>query len=117
MAWRPTAEYLADEGRNIFIGPMNGGLWNGRILDACIMSKKEGDNAAYEFLLKFGDQYASTLSAEQQHQWQNVKGKAAAVLSEASSPARNPNLHDYSCVSFVVLGLNKSIGTCGIRGI
>jgi len=30
MAWRPTAEYLADEGRNIFIGPMNGGLWNGR---------------------------------------------------------------------------------------
>ncbi len=75
MAWRPTAEYLADEGRNIFIGPMNGGLWNDRILDACIMSKKEGDNAAYEFLLKFGDQYASTLSAEQQHQWQNVKGK------------------------------------------
>jgi len=112
MAWRPTAEYLADEGRNILIGPMNG-----RILDACIMSKKKGDNAAYEFLLKFGDRYASTLSAEQQRQWQNVKGKVAAVLSEASSPPRNPNLHDYSCVSFIVPGLNKSIGTCGIRGI
>ena len=81
MAWIPTAEYLVDEGRNIFIGPMNGRLWNGHILDACIMSKKESDNAAYECLLKFADQYASTLSAEQQHQWQNVKGKAALSLS------------------------------------
>jgi len=44
------------------------------------MSKKEGDNAAYEFLLKFGDQYASTLSGEQQRQWQNIKENAAAML-------------------------------------
>jgi hypothetical protein len=72
------AEYLAEEGRTIFVGPMNGGLWNGRVLDACIMSKKDGDKAAYEFLVKFGDQYASTLSDDKQRQWQEIKSKAAA---------------------------------------
>ena len=34
------AEYLADLGRKIFTGPMKGGLWNGRCLDAYLLSKK-----------------------------------------------------------------------------
>jgi len=74
------AQYLADHGREIFTGHMIGGLWNGRCMDACIMSKKQGDKAAYEFLLKFGDQYASSLSGEQQHQWQSIKNKSASIL-------------------------------------
>ena len=46
--YEPAAQYLADEGRNIFTGRMNGGLWNARCMDACIISKKQGDKAAYE---------------------------------------------------------------------
>ncbi len=77
------ANYLADHGREIFTGPMIGGLWNGRCMDACIMSKKQGDKAAYDFLLKFGDQYASNLSVDLQHQWQNIKGQAAGILKDS----------------------------------
>jgi hypothetical protein len=76
------AQYLADHGRQIFTGPMIGGLWNGRCLDAYAMSLKQGDKAAYEFLLKFGDQYASGLSADQQGQWQVIKERAAGLLKE-----------------------------------
>jgi len=74
------AQYLADQGDRIFTGPMKGGLWNGRCLDTCIMSRKQGDKVAYEFLIKFGDQYASSLSADQQRQWQTVKDHAASLL-------------------------------------
>ena len=78
--YEAAAQYLADQGKLLFTGPMNGGLWNGRCLDAAIMSKKQGDKVAYEFLLKFGDQYASTLSADQQRQWQTIKDQAALRL-------------------------------------
>lgn len=73
-------QFLSDEGRSIFTGHMNGGLWNGRVMDACRMSISQGDEAAYEFLLKYGDQYASTLPNEQQHEWRSIKKKAAAML-------------------------------------
>jgi hypothetical protein len=75
------AEYLAEQGRSIFVGPMNGGLWNGRVLDASIMSNKDGDKAAYDFLVKFGDRYASTLPDDKQRQWQDIKSKTAAKLT------------------------------------
>ena len=74
------AQYLADNGDRIFTGPMNGGLWNARCMDACVMSKKQGDKAAYDFLLKFGEQYASNLSVDQQHRWQSIKDQAANIL-------------------------------------
>jgi len=77
------AQYLADQGNRIFTGPMKGGLWNGRCMDASIMSKNQGDKAAYEFLLKFGDQYASGLSADQQRQWQEIKNQAAGILKDS----------------------------------
>jgi hypothetical protein len=83
------AEYLAEQGREIFTGRMTGGLWNGRCLDACIMSKKQGDKAAYEFLLEFGDQLASSLSADQQRQWQGIKDHAAGLLK-----GRTENTHE-----------------------
>jgi hypothetical protein len=60
---------------------MNGGLWNGRVLDASIMSNKDGDKAAYDFLVKFGDQYASTLPDDKQRQWQDIKSKAATKFA------------------------------------
>lgn len=77
------AQYLADHGREIFTGHMIGGLWNGRCMDACIMSKKQGDKAAYDFLLKFGDQYATNLSVDLQRQWQNIRGQAAGILKDS----------------------------------
>jgi len=78
--YEAAAQYLADQGEQIFTGPMKGGLWNGRCMDACLMSKKQGDKIAYEFLLKFGDQYASGLSVDQQRQWQVIKDEAANRL-------------------------------------
>jgi hypothetical protein len=77
------AEYLADQGDKIFTGPMKGGLWNGRCMDACILSKKQNDKAAYEFLLKFGDQYVQSLSDSQKLLWQEIKDSAAAMLKPA----------------------------------
>ncbi len=47
------------------------------------MSKKQGDKAAYDFLIKFGDQYALNLSVEQQRQWQNIKDRAAGILKDS----------------------------------
>lgn len=78
--YEAAAQYLADQGDKVFTGHMKGGLWNGRCMDACIMSKKQGDKAAYDFLIKFGDQYASSLSADQQRQWQEIKDQSANLL-------------------------------------
>ena len=78
--YEDAAQYLADQGDQIFTGPMNGGLWNGRCLDACVMSKKQGDKTAYDFLLKYGDLYASNLPADKQQQWQIIKGQATNIL-------------------------------------
>lgn len=75
------AEYVAAEGRKIFTGHMNGGLWNARCLDACILSRKQNNKAAYEFLLKFGDQYAQSLTAEQKEVWLKIKEIADAMLN------------------------------------
>ena len=88
-SYEAAAQYLADNGDRVFTGPMIGGLWNGRCLDACVMSKKQGDKAAYDFLLKFGDQYTSNLSVDKQRQWQNIKDQAANILSNpGSSPMK-----------------------------
>jgi len=78
--YEAAAQYLADHGDGIFTGAMKGGLWNGRCIDACLMSKKQGERAAYEFLIKFGDQYASSLSADAKGQWQEIKDRAAGLL-------------------------------------
>ncbi len=76
------AEYLAEQGRKIFTGPMNGGLWNARCMDASIASKKQGNKFAYEMLLKFGDQYTKTLPAGIQQEWKGIKDNAAAILQK-----------------------------------
>jgi hypothetical protein len=44
------------------------------------MSKKQGDKVAYEFLIKFGDQYISSLSEEHHRRWQQIKDHAASLL-------------------------------------
>jgi hypothetical protein len=78
--YKAAAQYLADQGDRIFTGPMKGGLWNSRCMDASIMSKKQGDKSAYKLLIRFGDLYASSLSADQHRQWQEIKDHAAALL-------------------------------------
>ena len=78
--YEKAAQYLADEGRNIFTGCMIGGLWNARCMDACIISKKQGDKAAYQLLLNFGDQLILGLSAVGKLKWQKIKDKAAEIL-------------------------------------
>jgi len=86
------AEYLADQGRKIFTGSMKGGLWNARCMDACILSKKQDDKAAYEFLLKFGDQYVQGLPESQKSTWQQIKDSADALLKpDKSCDAANKN--------------------------
>lgn len=65
--------FIAENGKRLFSGPMMGGLWFGRCLDAGVISKYKGDNAAYEFLIKFGDRYVLSLDADQKRQWQEIK--------------------------------------------
>ena len=74
------AEYIAEQGRKIFIGYMNGGLWNARCMDASIESKKQGNKFAYESLITFGDQYSKVLAAAEQEKWSTIKAEAAAML-------------------------------------
>ena len=85
--YEAAAQYLADQGDRIFTGPINGGLWNGQCMDAAVMSKKQGDKAAYEFLLKFGDRYASHLPVDLKSQWQTIKDQAAARLKGSQENA------------------------------
>ena len=94
--YEPAAQYLADNGDRIFTGPMKGGLWNGRCLDACIMSKKQGDKVAYEFLIKFGDQYISSLSEEHQRRWQEIKDHAADLLKGNKENTQEKNGGSYA---------------------
>jgi hypothetical protein len=93
--YEPAAQYLADQGDRIFTGPMKGGLWNGRCLDACIMSKKQGDKVAYEFLIKFGDQYVSSLSEEHHRRWQEIKDHAASLLKGNKENTKQKNGGSY----------------------
>jgi len=79
------AEYLAEQGCKIFTGPMKGGLWNARCMDAGILSKKQDDKAAYEFLLRFGDQYVQGLPESQKLLWQQIKDNTAVLLNPAES--------------------------------
>jgi hypothetical protein len=79
-AYCAAAEYIAEQGRKIFTGYMNGGLWNARCMDASIKSKKQGNKVAYESLIKFGEQYSKTLAATEQEKWNTIKAEATAML-------------------------------------
>ena len=94
--YEPAAQYLADNGDRIFTGPMKGGLWNGRCLDACIMSRKQGDKVAYEFLIKFGDQYVSSLSDDEKRKWQEIKDHAAGLLKNSKENTKQKNGGNYA---------------------
>jgi hypothetical protein len=112
--YEAAAQHLADEGHKIFIGPMAGGLWNGRCLDACLMSKKKGDKPAYKFLLKFGNQYALNLPADKQRQWQAIKDQAAALLKAdregTTEPSEEPAIGSFTkiTVGFVTQTFRKN---------
>ncbi len=94
------AEYLAEQGRTVFLGPMEGGIWNGACITASIISKdicingtkplpqfERGDQGAYEYLLKTADEYSPCLNDEQRKVLEDIKKNAAAFLksSEPSS--------------------------------
>ena len=86
------AEYLAEQGRRIFTGRVAGGIWTASCLDACILSHKQDDKAAYEHLLKNGDKYLATLTEDQRRIWQEIRDNAAAFLKVAEScELRNDN--------------------------
>jgi hypothetical protein len=112
--YEAAAQYLADQGERIFTGPMKGGLWNARCMDACLMSKEQGDKVAYEFLLKFGDRYASGLPSDQQRQWQTIKNEAANRLKgdpESTAETRKQAVTDLftkTTVGFVVQTFRKN---------
>jgi len=78
------------------------------------MSKKQVDKAAYEFLLKFGDQYASDLPDDLQCQWQAIKNEAANRLKGNSKSLpeirKQPvtDLFTKTTVGFVVQTFRKS---------
>lgn len=96
VTYEAAAQYLADQGDKVFTGPMKGGLWNGRCMDACIMSRKQGDKAAYEFLIKFGDQYISSLSEEHHRRWQEIKDHAAGLLKGHKENTKQENGGSYA---------------------
>ncbi len=79
------AEYLAELGRRVYLGPMEGGIWNGACLTACIMSHKQDDKAAYEYLLKIADKYSTCLTDDQKQILQEIKKNAAAFLKSSES--------------------------------
>ena len=91
VSYCKAAEYLAEQGRKIFTGPMNGGLWNARCMDACILSKKQDDKAVYKFLLNFGDKYVKQLPESLKLQWQRIKDNAAAVSQALRAASVKPN--------------------------
>lgn len=78
--YRAAAEYLAEQGRKIFTGRLNGGFWNAKCMDAHILSKKAGNKKAYQLLINFGDELSSCLPLSVQNRWNALKGKAAAML-------------------------------------
>ena len=79
------AEYLAEQGQKIFLGPMEGGIWNGSCLTASIMSHKQDDKVAYEYLLRIADKYSVCLTEEQKHTLEEIKTNAAALLKNSDS--------------------------------
>ncbi len=94
------AEYLAEQGRTVFLGHTIGGIWNGACITASFISKdicingskplpqfERGDKGAYEYLLKIADEYSPCLTDEQRKVLEGIKKNAAAFLksSELSS--------------------------------
>ena len=77
------AEYLAEHGRKIFLGPMEGGIWNGSCLTASIMSHKQDEKGAYEYLLGIADKYSACLTEEQKQTLKEIKANAAAFLKNS----------------------------------
>jgi len=74
------AEYLAEQGRKVFTGPNQGGVWNAACLDACILSHKQDDKAAYEYLLNFAVKYSKILTESERLLLEQIKANAAALL-------------------------------------
>jgi hypothetical protein len=87
------AEYLAEQGRKVYLGPMEGGIWNGACLTACIMSHKQDDKAAYEYLLKIADKYSVCLTNEQKQILKEIKVNAAAFLKSAKPSYSDKDSH------------------------
>ena len=84
------AEYLAENGRRIFTDSLIGGFWNTACISASILSNKQGDKAAYEYLLKFSDKYLHDLPPDEERLWQKVMAKAVTLfnVSEHSGGAK-----------------------------
>jgi hypothetical protein len=87
------AEYLAEQGRRVYLGPMEGGIWNGVCLTACIISHKQNEKGAYEYLLKIADKYSVCLTNDQKQILQEIKVKAAAFLESVRPSSSDKDGH------------------------
>ena len=74
------AEYLAEHGRRIFTDSLTGGFWNAACISASILSNKQGDKIAYDYLLNFSDKYLQDLPPEKEKLWQEIKANATGLL-------------------------------------
>jgi len=77
------AEYLAENGRIIFTDSLIGGFWNAACISASILSNKQGDKAAYEYLINFSNKYLQDLPPDEERLWQQVKAKAVTLFKVA----------------------------------
>lgn len=84
------AEYLAENGRKIFTDSLIGGFWNAACISASILSNKQGDKAAYEYLLNFSDKYLQDLPPDEKRLWRQVMAKAITLfkISELSDETK-----------------------------
>jgi hypothetical protein len=57
-----------------------GGFWNAACISASILSNKQGDKAAYEYLLNFSDKYLQDLPQDEKRLWQQVMAKAITLF-------------------------------------
>ena len=80
------AEYLADTGRKIFMDSRILSFWNAACISASILSNKQGDKAAYEYLLNFSNKYLQDLPADEKRLWRQVLAKAV-TLFDISEPS------------------------------
>ena len=74
------AEYLAENGRKIFTDSLVGDFWNAACISASVLSNKQGDKAAYRYLLNFSGKYLQELPPEEKRLWQQVMAKAVTLF-------------------------------------
>lgn len=85
------SEYLVDTGKKIFTDSMILSFWKAACISARILSNKQGDKAAYEYLINFSDKYLQDLPPDEERLWQQVMAKVVTLfnISEPSGDIKS----------------------------